>query len=901
MKLTASILLLAAVLPGQARLFSHLPETPGDGLGRALSFLGDVDGDGVPDLAIGGKGYVQVRSGSHGGLLFRLGMPTKAKDFGHAVLGPGDLDGDGRADLLVASPEGGTHGEGSVTLYSGKTHNQIYELRGEGRGDRFGFAIAALGDLDGDGTGDFGVGSPGHDNIAIDAGIVRIYSGKTGRQIFYYTGVLTGGGFGSALTSIGDLDLDGVDDILIGAAAGCYTRIYSAKKATLLRMTQGTQGTAFGSHLLGTGDLDGDKVLDYWIASPLESLTGKGEGVLRLYSGKDGKVLQTLSAPEALSSLGSLTAGSGASSFGWHLAPAGDVDGDGHDDLLVADPFASGTLANAGRVQLFSGKTRQILATWTGTSSADFLGNRILGGTDFDGDAVPDVVTSSLGSGKVHLFAGKGGQVIQTLSGSVQDGFGASLLAYQDQDQDGRPDLLIASPWQDGFRGKVELVSSRTGKILRTWSGANKGDSFGTGLALAPDRDADGIPELIVSSPTHAGSRGSVVILASRTGKVLVTMIGGLAGDLFGEQVLCPGDLDSDGIADVLVGAPGAQAANGALEARSGSDGKRIYQVTGVVVGGRMGSSLALLQDLDGDAIPEYLVGAPTDTSAKVPGPGSFSIHSGIDGRRLVESRSTIVGRALGSALACAGDMDGDGRPDFAVASLGGTGSVEVFHAENPESGFGTSLRALPDQDQDGLPEILVGLPARGSIRIHAGKGGTLLDTITPAEPIPGFGRCLDLADINRDEAADLAVGSDGAGVRIYSLQTPSLLATPNSWPIEKGGLQTFTLSAGAVHAGKIYMVLGTLSGVSPGVRVGTLDIPLNPDFYTTFSLAWPNQAPLIASHGYLDLTGEAKAGLLLPPLAASLKGLVFHHAYLVLGFSLRFEFASNPVPLLLR
>jgi hypothetical protein len=314
-----------------------------------------------------------------------------------------------------------------------------------------------------------------------------------------------------------------------------------------------------------------------------------------------------------------------------------------------------------------------------------------------------------------------------------------------------------------------------------------------------------------------------------------------------------------------------------------------------------MGSTLARLRDMNGDGVSEALVGSPTDTSASSLGPGSFSIHSGIDGRLLITEASKSSGQALGAALCACDDMDGDGREDFAVASLGGKGAVQIYHAENPESGLGLSLTTLADQNRDGLPDTIVGLPGRGLLEVHSGKDGSLLSTIAPNDRGVGFGRSLDLADVNRDLERDLAVGGDPAGVGVYSLRTPALLFNPGSWPVQQGGLQTWEISAGQLHAGKVYMVLGSLSGVSPGIRLGSLDIPLNPDDYTNFSLTYANQTPLLLSRGYLDLSGKAKAGFLLPPLPLSLKGLVFHHAYLVLGFSLNFEFASNPVPLLLR
>ncbi len=894
-------LFLGTVLPGQVRLFSHAGEQAGDGYGRAICFVGDVDGDGIPDLLIGATNYVQIRSGSHGGLLRRVAAKTLDEGFGSVVLGPGDLDGDRRADFLVAAPLGGAKEQGRVTAYSGKTGKVLYEVLGDRKGDRFGSALCRLVDLDGDGTPEFGVGAPMHDNIGIDAGMIRIYSGKTGKPLFYYTGTKAGGGFGSALTAIGDLDADGVDDLLIGAGKGAYASIYSAKKARLLRMIQGPLASGFGSVVMRSDDLNQDKIGDYWISAPEETSKGQGKGTLRLYSGKTSKLLRTLYGPKAMRTMRQLKVPSGSSAFGWVLSPAGDVDKDGSDDILVGDPFASAGSLNSGRVQLYSGKTGLVLSTWTGKAAGNLLGNEVMGRIDFDGDRTPDIAISSYSTGRVQIYSGKSKLLLKTLTGITKDGFGSSLLHYQHTDAGRWPDVLVASPFFDGFRGKIELFSSQSGKAWKTWKGTSKGDFFGTAMAVLPDRDGDGLPELLVGSPSHAQSLGRAQIRSSKTGASLLEIRGSLAGDRLGAQVLSPGDLDGDGEADLIVSAPGAARGLGEVRAFSGRDGGEIYKVVGKVAGGRMGTSLSLLADLDGDGLPEWLAGAPTDSSAAKLGPGSLSIHSGGSGRWLIQESGSGASQALGADVVAAGDLDGDGREDLAVSSLGGKGALAFYHADPPDSGFATVLHSLADQNADGLPETLIALPGHGRILIRSGKNGALLSSLSPKDRSWGFGRSLYLADLNVDGAQELAVGGDAAGVDIYSLRSPAFLADPGTLPVSKGGFQAWQISAGKSHAGKLYMVLGSLSGVSPGVRLGSLLIPLNPDAYTSFSLTWPNQAPFLWSRGFLDLAGKAQAGLLLPPLDASLKGLVFHHAFVVLGFSFRFEFASNPVPLLLR
>ena len=118
---------------------------------------------------------------------------------------------------------------------------------------------------------------------------------------------------------------------------------------------------------------------------------------------------------------------------------------------------------------------------------------------------------------------------------------------------------------------------------------------------------------------------------------------------------------------------------------------------------------------------------------------------------------------------------------------------------------------------------------------------------------------------------------------------------------LSKGGAQTFSLFGGNANAGKLYLLLGTLSGTKPGIKLGTVTLALNPDAYFFFMLGNPNT--LIAnSLGILSPSGTSTAKLNLPlGLPVSLAGTVLYHAYLVLDPSrLSFDFSSNAVPLTL-
>jgi hypothetical protein len=118
--------------------------------------------------------------------------------------------------------------------------------------------------------------------------------------------------------------------------------------------------------------------------------------------------------------------------------------------------------------------------------------------------------------------------------------------------------------------------------------------------------------------------------------------------------------------------------------------------------------------------------------------------------------------------------------------------------------------------------------------------------------------------------------------------------------PLSTGGQQSLALDAGAVHAGRTYLLAGSLSGTSPGIPVGSITVPLNFDGYLLYTVTNPNLFPLTNSLGALDGAGRATAAFGLPAgFPPSLAGLVVHHAFVVLGTTGLLE-ASNALPVTL-
>ncbi|KAA3607841.1 MAG: hypothetical protein DWQ01_12195 [Planctomycetota bacterium] len=326
-----------------------------DNFGRRVRGAGDVDNDGVPDLVIGAEqggnqngGYVVAYSGADGTRIVTLHGASSNDHFGFAVDSVGDVNQDGFAELLVGAFGADDNGSNSgiARVYSGANGNILYGFWGLDAGDQMGRAVAGIGDLDGDGVGDFLLGVPFAG--ATDAGQVQVHSGATGNFLYRLDGQESGEMFGSELTGLGDLDNDGFEDFAVGAPKSSLQGIDSGRVAVysgfagalLFEFLGDAEGIEFGNSISGPGDLDGDGVPDVSISAP-RALNNRG--YVRSFRGSDGIEIHTIGGP-----------GIGGGQFGFSVAGAGDVNGDGLADLVVGSPFQGNRAPGAGNVQVWA-------------------------------------------------------------------------------------------------------------------------------------------------------------------------------------------------------------------------------------------------------------------------------------------------------------------------------------------------------------------------------------------------------------------------------------------------------------------------------------------------------------------------------------------------------------------
>ncbi len=390
---------------------------------------------------------------------------------------------------------------------------------------------------------------------------------------------------------------------------------------SFLQIDAPPQAQKFGTSIDTVGDINDDGFPDFIVGSKLEDNAFVNAGAAYVYSGADGSVLFHFQG------------NADDQQFGARVANAGDINRDRINDFLIASPTATGTWQlEGGRVWVYSGADGTLLHEFIGSYTYERLGHAICAAGDVNGDGYDDFALSSapykstLGSGRgsVYLMSGLDGSLLHTIldPASRNSWFGNSLTNCGDLDGDGYPDLAVCCPLYSPNAienyGAVLVYSGSTGVRSHTIIGTAPDGHFGASISMIEDMDNDGMRDLFVGAPeadapkvTHH-KEGMAFVHSANTGSLLLSVGGWTSNSDFGAQVCAPGDLNLDGVADLVVCAPNEWLENKNVSYFSGADGT--YWGGFWAEGGR----IATLGDVQGDGYTDLVIGAPLDGNGTV-------------------------------------------------------------------------------------------------------------------------------------------------------------------------------------------------------------------------------------------------------------------------------------------
>ena len=511
--------------------------------------------------------------------------------------------------------------------------------------------------------------------------------------------------------------------------------------------------------------------------------------------------------------------------FGRSVSSAGDVNGDGYKDLIIGAPNNDAGGSNAGRAYIyFGGQTIDIIpdVVLNGEAASDNFGMSVSSAGDVNGDGYSDVIVGAYNNdangdaaGRAYIYYG--GLTMNNIADVIltgeaaSDNFGYSVSSAGDLNGDGYSDVIVGAYLNDGVgvnAGRAYIYyggSPMNNTVDFRINGQAASDNFGYSVSLAGDVNGDGFSDVIVGAWLNDGggtNSGRAYIYYGGSPMDVtadLTLTGVSASDLFGSSVASAGDVNDDGYSDVIVSAPGNDAAAsnaGRVYIYLGGpamDGVADVLLDGKAVDDQFGNSVACAGDVNGDGFSDVIVGAQYNDAGGSGAGRAYVYFGGSVMDRVTDAilNSEAANDRFGISVASAGDFNGDGYSDIIVGaywndangtdagraylytnSLTGTDIPdEIFTGAAAHDWFGLSVSSAGDVNGDGYSDVIIGAPNSDAGGADAGRayiyyGGSAMDLnadviLTGEVAFDNFGYSVTSAgDVNGDGYSDVIVGA---------------------------------------------------------------------------------------------------------------------------------------------
>jgi hypothetical protein len=822
--------------------------------GYAVSTAGDVNGDGYSDVIVGApfydngqsdEGRVYLYLGSASGLNVTSSWTAEGDQdnacFGWSIATAGDVNGDGYSDVIVGAYQygNGQTQEGRAFVYygsaSGLSTTPSWTAESNQAFAYFGWSVATAGDVNGDGYADVIIGATGYDNVSFDRGRAFVYLGSStglaASSVWTAESDVGGVDFGVSVGTAGDVNGDGYSDVIVGADfAGIGGRAYvyygsaSGPAAAAAWTRDSDQASAqFGYSVATAGDVNGDGYADVLISAVAYDAPESSEGRAFAYMGSSSGLGTTPS--------WTVESNQTNAKLGTSVGTAGDVNGDGFADVIVGI-YQSGTYGfHGGEARVYLGSSTGLAAgpMWT-TGSFQIgaqVGISVATAGDVNGDGYSDVIAGAnledngeTDEGRAYVYLGSASALVLSSAWTAESNqavadFGSDVATAGDVNGDGYSDVIIGAPNFDNGQtdeGRVFLyLGSASGLAVApawTFESDNAGAALGDAVGTAGDVNGDGYSDVIVGADSFSNGQSiegrAYVFLGSAIGLAATpawTVESDQMDAALGISVGTAGDVNGDGYADVIVGAPfytNDQAQAGRawvyLGSPTGVATTPAWTNEGDQAFAYFGISVATAGDVNGDGYSDVIVGADAYSNGES-AEGRAYVYlgsaSGLAASPVWHVESNQAFARLGKS-GTAGDVNGDGFADVLVTAQGfdigqagaegraylylgsvsGPAATPAWTIDNdkPSARFG-SVATAGDVNGDGFSDVIAGrydystnLDREGRADLYLGSpsglGLTPQWTALGSQSICRFGASAASAgDVNGDGLADVLIG----------------------------------------------------------------------------------------------------------------------------------------------